>query len=206
MMGGTVAGVALRDHAVGASFVAASMWIACTARGLCLIGHSDDVASRAGSDGNGMQIEGERSIEIRADALAVWNLVAHVENMGRWSPITTSASWVPPACEPQVGAQFRGTNRLPVVRRWTSTATVTRAVPGQVFEFAVGRDVTDPNTAWTYDFAQDDRDTTTVTERWKMLREPRIVLAYYRVINQRERIARGVEATLRHLKAAAEAG
>ena len=38
-----------------------------------------------------------------------------------------------------------------------------------------------------------------------MLREPTIVLLYYRLINQRTRLARGVEETLRRLKAAAEA-
>jgi hypothetical protein len=39
-----------------------------------------------------------------------------------------------------------------------------------------------------------------------MLREPGIVLAYYRLIGQPRRLARGVEETLRRLKAAAERG
>lgn len=130
--------------------------------------------------------------------------MADVTDMGRWSPITRSAAWTPPADGPAVGARFTGTNRLPLVRRWTNTATVTRCIPGHAFDFAVGRDPEDPNTIWPYRFECSAAGGTTVTERWQMLREPAVVLACYRLVGQGVRIAAGVEETLRSLKAAAE--
>lgn len=153
-----------------------------------------------------VRIEGQRSIRIAAPPAVVWGLVTDVARMGEWSPHTVEAGWVDPASGdgPAVGRQFRGTNRLPIVRRWTSTATVTACEPGRRFAFAVGNDPDDPNTLWSYDLEPTDGGTT-VTERWQMLREPGIVLVYYRLIGQRHRIAAGVEETLRRLKAAAEA-
>lgn len=153
-----------------------------------------------------MEIEGERSIEIAVEPMTVWALVADISRMGEWSPHTVEARWADPADGPgaAVGKRFRGTNRLPVVRRWTSTATITACDPGRRFAFAVGNDANDPNTLWSYEFEPTPSGGTRVTERWRMLREPAIVLLYYRLINQRARIARGVESTLRNLKAAAE--
>ena len=153
-----------------------------------------------------MRIEGERSVEVAAPPEAVWGLVADVRRMGEWSPHTVQAQWVDaaPGDGPAVGRRFRGTNRLPIVRQWTSTATVTECDPARRFAFAVGQNPDDPNTLWSYDFEETSAGGTRVTERWHMLREPGIVLLYYRLIDQRTRIARGVEETLRRLKAAAE--
>ena len=153
-----------------------------------------------------MRIEGERSIEIAAEPTEVWALVADISRMGEWSPPTVEARWAHPGDGPgaSVGKQFRGTNQLPIVRRWTSTATITACDPGRRFAFAVGRKPDDPNTLWSYDFEPAAGGGTRVIERWQMLREPAIVLLYYRLIGQRQRIARGVEVTLRNLKAAAE--
>jgi hypothetical protein len=153
-----------------------------------------------------MEIEGERSIEIDAEPAEVWGLVADISRMGEWSPHTIEARWRNPTDGPAAafGQQFRGTNRLPLVRRWTSTATITACDPGRRFAFAVGNNTDDPNTLWSYDFEPLPGGGTRVTERWRMLREPAVVLIYYRLIGQRARIARGVEETLRNLKAAAE--
>jgi hypothetical protein len=150
-----------------------------------------------------VQIEGERSVDVAAAPETVWALVAEVTNMGRWSPHTVEARWVEAGDGPAVGRRFRGTNRLPIVRRWTSTATVTECEPGRRFAFVVGKDPDDPNTTWSYEF-EPTAGGTRVTERWTMVREPGIVLAYYRLIGQRRRLARGVEETLRRLKATAE--
>jgi protein-S-isoprenylcysteine O-methyltransferase Ste14 len=150
-----------------------------------------------------MRISGERSIDIAAPPTSVSSLVADITRMGEWSPHIVQARWIAPATQPGVGCQFRGTNRLPVVHRWTSTATITDSAPGRTFAFAVGTDPTDPNTTWSYTFEPIDTGTR-VTERWHMRREPPIVLRYYRLIGQRDRIASGVEETLRRIKAAAE--
>ena len=151
-----------------------------------------------------MKITGSRQIVIDSDPTDLWWMVADIENMGRWSPITTVARWVAPDDSPRPGARFQGTNAMPIVRRWTSPATVIRAVEGVIFEFAVGKNPADPNTIWTYEFTPHRDGSTQVTERWDMRREPWIVLAYYRLVGQRRRVESGVEATLRALKEAAE--
>lgn len=154
-----------------------------------------------------MRIEGERSIDIAAEPAAVWALVSDITRMGDWSPHTVEARWADPAdgAGAAVGKRFRGTNRLPIVRQWTSTATITACDPGRRFAFAVGKNPDDPNTVWSYDFEPAPAGGTRVTERWHMLREPWVVLVYYRLIGQHQRIARGVEETLRRLKTTAEA-
>jgi hypothetical protein len=154
-----------------------------------------------------VRIEGERSIDIAAEPATVWGLVADIARMGEWSPHTVQAQWVDPTdgTGAAVGKRFRGTNRLPIVRQWTSTATITECDPGRRFAFAVGKNPDDPNTLWRYDFQPAPAGGTRVTEHWRMMREPGIVLLYYRLIGQRVRIARGVEETLRRLKVAAEA-
>jgi len=152
-----------------------------------------------------MRIEGSRSVEVGAAPETVWALVADVTRMGSWSPLTVAARWLPPATGPALGARFAGTNRLPIVRRWTSTATVTACEPGRRFDFAVGVDPDRPNSLWSYTF-EGITSGTRVTEAWRMVREPGVVLVYYRLVGQRERVAAGVEATLARLKAAAEAG
>lgn len=150
-----------------------------------------------------MEIAGSRQLTIAAPADRLWQMVADVTRMGSWSPVTIEACWLPPATGPAVGARFAGTNRLPLVGRFTSTATITDCQPGEVFGFVVGRDPSRPNSRWTYRFEPADGGTT-VTESWEMIREPWIVLAYYRLVDQRRRVAEGVEQTLARLKVAAE--
>lgn len=144
-------------------------------------------------------------MDIAAPAERVWGLIADITAMGQWSPITTSAAWVPPAHGPAVGAQFTGTNKLPIVRRWTSVCTVAHADPGRRFTFMVGTNPEDPNTTWSYDLVPSNNGASThVTESWVMHHEPLVVRVYYRLIGQAGRIERGVEQTLDRLKAAAE--
>ncbi|MEZ5219179.1 MAG: SRPBCC family protein [Ilumatobacteraceae bacterium] len=150
-----------------------------------------------------MEIAGARTITIAARADDVWRLVADVTRMPEWSPHVRSCRWEPPATGPALGARFTTTVALPVVRRWTNTSTVVRCEPGRFFGFAVGSDADDPNTVWEYEF-EADGERTVVTERWEMRREPGIVLAYYRLIGQERRLARGVEQTLERLRVAAE--
>lgn len=152
-----------------------------------------------------MKIEGQRDIDIDASADIVWALIADVTRINELSPLTAGARWTPPACGPAVGAQFTGTNRLPVVRRWTSTSTITHCEPGRRFRFAVGKNPEDPNTTWDYTLEPTANGGARVTETWHMVRESRLVLAYFRLIGQADRIARGVEVTLENLKVTAEA-
>jgi hypothetical protein len=93
---------------------------------------------------------------------------------------------------------------MPLVGRWSSVATVTESVPGRRFAFVIGRNPNRPNSRWRYTFEPSDVGSK-ITESWEMVREPPAVLIYYRLIGQEERVARGVEETLRRLKVEAEA-
>lgn len=110
-----------------------------------------------------MNVAGSRTVDIDAPPERIWAMIADITAMGRWSPITPTAAWIPPADGPAVGARFTGTNRLPIVRRWTSTCTVTAAEAGRWFAFAVGNDPADPNTTWTYQLTPTVTGATTVT-------------------------------------------
>lgn len=150
-----------------------------------------------------MIIAGSRTIDIAASPGLVWGLIADVTRMPEWSPHVVASSWLPPATGPVPGSRFTTTLRLPIVRRWTNTSTVTTSTPTDTFAFNVGDDPEDPNTRWSYT-CQAITAGTRVTERWEMVSEPRIVLVFYRLIRQDRRLAIGVEQTLARLKAAAE--
>ncbi len=150
-----------------------------------------------------MNLSGDRTIDIDAPPEDVWRLIADVTEVHHYSPLTAATTWVPPATGPTVGAQFTSINRLPVIRRWTSTSTITVCEPGRRFAFAVGRDPDDPNSTWSYDLRATPAGTC-VTESWAMVRESWIVRIYFFLIGQQRRLERGVDTTLVRLKARAE--
>jgi uncharacterized protein YndB with AHSA1/START domain len=95
----------------------------------------------------------EVSRRIAADASLVYDLVADVTRMDRWSPEAAGAEWV--GGEPgTVGARFRGRNRHGLFR-WSTTCTVTAADPGREFAFDV-RWLGMPVSSWGYRFTAGD--------------------------------------------------
>jgi ubiquinone/menaquinone biosynthesis C-methylase UbiE len=148
-------------------------------------------------------LEGSASIEISATVETLWAMVTDVSRMGEWSPETFEAGWVG-LPGPEVGARFRGCNRLRWVGTWCSMATIVDCDPPRRFGFVIGKDPSRPNTEWTYDFEVVDDHTTVVTERYRMIREPRLVLAYYRLIDRQRSLSSGVVQTLDRLKMSAE--
>jgi uncharacterized protein YndB with AHSA1/START domain len=145
-------------------------------------------------------------VELRIDAPpeVVYDLVADVTRMARWSPETTSCRWVGGAAGPAVGARFRGANRVGW-RRWSTTCTVTAADPGKRFAFDVSSGPF-PVAAWAYVLTPDG-DGTLVREQWEERRPP-----WYRALTGRltgvtDRPAHNrsnMESTLQALRAAAE--
>jgi uncharacterized protein YndB with AHSA1/START domain len=101
--------------------------------------------------------------EIAAPAEQVWAMVSDVTRMGEWSPENQGAVWLGGATSPQVGAKFRGTNRIGK-RKWKSLGTVTDAEPGHRFAFRVsasGIKVAD----WNYE-VEPTATGCRVTETW----------------------------------------
>jgi hypothetical protein len=111
-------------------------------------------------------VHGAVRVHIKAPASQIWDLVAHVENTGRFSPETFEAEWLGGATGPALGARFRGhVKRNEIGPTYWTTCEVTACEPGREFGFAVllgGRAV---NT-WHYAFAP-SRDGTDVTESFR---------------------------------------
>ena len=93
---------------------------------------------------------GEVSVWMDAPPAAVWDLVSDVTRIGEFSPETFEARWTRGSTGPEVGAYFKGhVKRNGVGPTYWSLCRVTRCVPEEVFEFAVGTDDLNVNN-WGY--------------------------------------------------------
>ena len=140
------------------------------------------------------------SMAIDASASAVYELVAEVTNMGRWSPECRRCEWLD--APRQVGSRFRGRNRSGPAR-WTTVARVLAADPGREFSFATlhrGKVAT----RWTYRF--DGDWPTMVTESFEAVSTPPLFAfaERYLIRNRQQQLEDGMRRTLAALKAAAE--
>lgn len=63
---------------------------------------------------------------IAASPEVLYDLVADLTAMGRWSPENTGGTWKPPATGPAVGARFQGTNTSGS-KRWSTVSTIVTA-------------------------------------------------------------------------------
>lgn len=143
-------------------------------------------------------------MKVRAPAEKVYDLVADVTQMGRWSPECTGGRWLGGAKGPAVGARFRGSNRHGLMR-WSTRCEVTKAEPGRAFEWQVR----ESGMRWGYRF-EPDGDGTLVTEYREQTRPVpaaiRLVQRSGMIGRDRERLmVEGMRATLERLKEAAEA-
>jgi uncharacterized protein YndB with AHSA1/START domain len=146
------------------------------------------------------------TIAIDAPADAVYDLIADITAMGRWSPETHRTAWLDGATTAVPGARFKGWNHAkigPVPARWATTCTIRRADRGRCLSF----DVTTSGARWTYRFDATGPSSCTVTETRELLRAPLHTRMLERAIGpmrQRQLIA-GMQTTLQRVKAAAEA-
>jgi Polyketide cyclase / dehydrase and lipid transport len=89
--------------------------------------------------------------EISAPAEAIYDLVADMPRMGRWSPECERVEWTGGATGPAVGASFTGHNRNGA-RNWSTHGTVTVADRGREFTFEVRSVLNLPVSRWSYRF------------------------------------------------------
>lgn len=106
------------------------------------------------------------SIDISARPETVYDLVADVAGIGRFSPEATGALGAGP--QPGVGDAFWGVNRRGVWV-WVTRCTVTGADRGRFFAFEVDFGPL-PVSAWTYEIVATD-DGCRVAETWVDRRE-----------------------------------
>jgi uncharacterized protein YndB with AHSA1/START domain len=83
----------------------------------------------------------------------VWDLVADVTQVGRWSPECVRAAWIEEPGRPRPGARFTGRNRFPNGFEYEVTCVVTEAVRCRAFAWVVLDDSGDPgrpSSSWRY--------------------------------------------------------
>ncbi len=83
----------------------------------------------------------------------VWDLVADVTRVGRWSPECIRAAWIGEPGRPRPGARFTGRNRFPDGFEYEVTCVVTEAVRPRAFAWVVLDDSGDParpSSLWRY--------------------------------------------------------
>jgi uncharacterized protein YndB with AHSA1/START domain len=149
-------------------------------------------------------LHAEVSVHIDAPVEEVWRLVSDVTRIGEFSPETFEARWTRGSTGPEVGASFKGhVKRNGVGPTYWSPCQVTRCVPNEVFEWAVGTDDVTLNN-WGYRLRA-EASGTTVTEYFRI--EPNLAMRlYWTVLGPlRARTNRnGMRVTLERMKAVLE--
>jgi uncharacterized protein YndB with AHSA1/START domain len=147
---------------------------------------------------------GEVSLRMDAAPEQVWALVSDVTRIGEFSPETFEARWTRGSTGPEVGASFKGhVKRNGVGPTYWSPCQVTRCVPNEVFEFAVGTDDT-TLTNWGYRLEPDGAGTK-VTEYYRLEPKPYMRVYWALLGHLRGRTnERGMRRTLERMKKVVE--
>ena len=161
-------------------------------------------ASRVREPGAVEELVGE--IEIDAPPSTVYQVVADVTRTGEWSPECVRARWLDGATHAAPGARYRGHSRNGW-RRWSTTATVRLARPGEELAWDVsylGR----PVASWRYELVALGDGRTQLREWAHDRRERWLQVVSPWVTGSRDRAARNadtVATSLQRIKAIAEA-
>lgn len=119
----------------------------------------------------------EISMTIDAPPRELYDLVADLPQMGRYSPECIGVSWTRGGRSAVEGARFVGKNRNGW-RRWNTRGVITSAEAGRRLAFK-NHFLGLPMSTWTYEFTAREGGGTVVTERWEdrqiFLTRPRIV-------------------------------
>ncbi len=144
--------------------------------------------------------------EIAAPAEAIYDLVADLPAMGRWSPECERVEWTGGATGPGVGATFTGHNRNGP-KSWSTHGTVTVADRGREFTFEVRSVFNLPVSSWSYRFVPAGNAVCHVVESTED-RRGRIMRTLGRLAtgvgDRAERNRQTMATTLDRLRAAAE--
>jgi uncharacterized protein YndB with AHSA1/START domain len=148
----------------------------------------------------------EVSIHINATPARVYELVADLPLMGRWSPECERCEWIEGATGAAPGAKFKGYNRVGK-RTWSTTGTVVAAEPGRELTWDVSSVMKLPVSRWRYLIEAEDGGSrvTEATEDKRGVIMKVLGRAATGVGDRPDHNRRGMEATLQRLKAAAEA-
>ncbi len=147
-------------------------------------------------------------VDITAPAEAIYDLVADMPRMGRWSPECERVEWTGRSRGPVAGATFTGHNRNGR-RRWSTHGTVTVADRGREFSFEVRSVLNLPVSSWSYHFEPGDGGSCRVAESTIDRRGWLVRTLGQMVTGIQDREARNrqtMTTTLERLRVAAESG
>ena len=155
----------------------------------------------------------EVSTEIDAPVAVVWALVADITTPARFSSELQTATWVPPADGPALGAWFRGRNEHAAIGTWETECLVGWYEAERVFGWHVGEPET-ASASWRFELEPLDGDRTRLTQWAQMGPGPSgLTPAIEAMPDKEERIVErrlgewraNMEANLEGIKAEAEA-
>jgi hypothetical protein len=147
----------------------------------------------------------QADVRIGAAPDAVYALITDLPTLTALAEETTAMSWHK-GDSARPGAVFKGNNRNGN-KSWTTTCTVTEAVPGRVFAFDV-RSLVIPVAHWRYEISQADGGSHVTETTWD--RRPgwfrKLAGKATGVTDRDTENAKNIAATLARLKAHAEQG
>ena len=91
----------------------------------------------------------QASIDVSAPPEVVYDLIADIPNLGRWSPETYRTEWIDGATTAEVGAKFKGWNQDklgPIPLKWATVCTIKSADRGRELSFTVR----ESGATWSY--------------------------------------------------------
>ncbi len=151
-------------------------------------------------------MHGAVTVSMAAPPERVWDLIADVRNVGKFSPETFEAEWLDGATGPALGARFRGhVRRNEIGPVYWTTCRVTACEPGREFGFEVLLGDRAVNN-WHYRLSPANGGTD-VTESFRLNQSP--LMAAYSLLGgqlRRRRNLRDMRRTLERIKAVAEGG
>jgi Polyketide cyclase / dehydrase and lipid transport len=145
------------------------------------------------------------SIDVKAPAEVVYDLVADMPRMGEWSPECQRLEWTGGTTGPSVNATFIGHNRGGPfgLMRWSRRGRVLSADRGREFAF-VTEEGGHESTVWRYRF-EPNGDHTHVTESYEVRKIPLWARVVDVPTNRHRELLEGMQHTLAQLRSAAEA-
>lgn len=139
---------------------------------------------------------------IAAPADVVYALISDVTRMPEFSPENIRGEWLGGATGPEVGARFKGTNRLGGTT-WSTKPVITAAEPGRLFAFKV------PGASgalWTYQLDASG-DVTVVTESMVQTKASSALVRWFQrragVTDREAHLRAAMTTTLERIEAAA---
>jgi hypothetical protein len=131
---------------------------------------------------------------------ALYDIVADIRNIPKFSPETVETEWIGGATSAEVGARFKGTNRLGT-HKWSTKPTITEATRGEVFSFKVpGKS----GPTWTYRFeacAEGTRVTESVQQDRRSPLPIRLLQRHAGVTDRSENLRAAMHTTLTRIAA-----